>query len=160
MRRMLMLGAAASAALGLATAASAAANGDFIRDAIKGDNSEIMLGRMAAHRATSPEVRAYGRQLMQDHNQGLRQAAFVAQRLGVPTPAGPSAEARMEQAKLSVLVGRNFDREFVRYMIRDHQKDIADFQQQANGEGPTARFARQTLPTLHRHLDMATRLAR
>ena len=69
-------------------------------------------------------------------------------------------EARDEAAKLARLSGRAFDAEFARYMIEDHRKDIADFETEARGGGPVTRaLATGTLPTLHKHLEIAERLA-
>lgn len=52
--------------------------------------------------------------------------------------------------------GRAFDMEVRRYMIDDHHKDIAKFQEQArSGDRRTANLARAQLPTLRKHLRIA-----
>jgi putative membrane protein len=43
-------------------------------------------------------------------------------------------------------------------MVDDHEKDIKKFQQESEGSGPVADFAKQTLPTLKEHLQMAQSL--
>lgn len=74
--------------------------------------------------------------------------------VSVPTAMMP--EARSEYGKLQRMRGREFDREVKRYMIEDHQKDIADFEDQAkNGDRQTAALARAQLPTLRKHLRIA-----
>ena len=67
-------------------------------------------------------------------------------------------QARQERRELQNMSGPAFDREFVRYMVHDHKSDIRKFDEQAHGGGPVAEMARQTLPTLHKHLDMAKHL--
>jgi putative membrane protein len=68
-------------------------------------------------------------------------------------------EARAEQSKLMHLRGRAFDREVRRYMINDHQKDIAKFEAQArSGDRQTASLARMQLPVLRKHLRIAESL--
>ena len=63
-------------------------------------------------------------------------------------------------AKLQQLSGRDFDHEFIRVMVEDHQKDIAEFKKEAGeGHGPVEQLAAQTLPTLEKHLQMAQSLS-
>src|ERR1700760_4671555 len=79
MRKTLILFAAASVA-GLAFSAHAQSNGDargFIEDAIRADNAEMMLGKLAASHATDPKVRDYGRMLYDDHAHAKDKAAAV-----------------------------------------------------------------------------------
>jgi putative membrane protein len=54
--------------------------------------------------------------------------------------------------------GPAFDREFVRYMIEDHRKDIHAFEATKVGLRPDGELARQTLPALRKHLEMAEQL--
>ncbi|MBV9882554.1 MAG: DUF4142 domain-containing protein, partial [Sphingomonadaceae bacterium] len=64
-------------------------------------------------------------------------------------------------SRLQRLSGPAFDREFVRYMTRDHREDIAKFEQQVRtGDRRTAALARAQLPTLREHLRIAESLSR
>lgn len=151
----LVLAAAASAACAQPNAAR-----HFLEDALKGDNSEMMLGQMAAENGASPALKAYGQTLHDDHARAREQVVPLAQREGVAVTEEPMPEAAAERRKLERLHGRAFDREFARYMVSDHKKDIAEFQKQARTRGPAADLARQTLPVLRKHLAMAQRLNR
>jgi putative membrane protein len=158
MTHAILRGACAAFALAIAAPLAAHAQDphEFLRKAIKGDNSEIMLGHMAENRGADPAVRHFGHTLVEDHTMARDQAMRVASRMGVPPPDGPTREAMMERDRLSGMRGRGFDREFVRYMIDDHQKDIGDFRDEAHAmNGPASRMAREQLPTLRKHLDMA-----
>ena len=152
----------ASLAFALAGAAAAQGGGDrhFLHDALRGDNSEMTLGQMAADRGASPGVRDYGRMLHDDHAKAKRDAVAVASQFGVQDTDEMMPEARAEQAKLRRLHGHAFDREFARYMVKDHRHDIAEFRKQAHGRGPVAALARTTLPALEKHLPVAERLRR
>lgn len=144
----------------IATPVLAAPPRQFLTKAIEGDNSEMRLGALAEQRGASPRVRDFGRTLQSDHAEARRQAVAVAQRMGVPATHEIAPEARAERRKLNRLSGRAFDREFARYMVEDHRKDIRDFEMQARSrDRATADLARQTLPALHKHLDMARDLA-
>ncbi len=57
------------------------------------------------------------------------------------------------------LNGSEFDREFARYMVQDHEKDISKFKNEASsGRGAVPQLAERTLPTLDKHLHMAESL--
>jgi len=128
----------------------------FLENSIRGDISEVMLGRMAARRADSPRVRELGRVLVADHSAAKDQASALARRMGMTVPDMPTRVAIRERTRLTPLSGETFDREFTRFMIRDHRQDVAEFREQivANG-GPVSRLARMQLPVIQKHLDMA-----
>jgi putative membrane protein len=133
---------------------------EFITDAIQGDNSEIMLGQMAAQKGGSQQVKDFGKTLVADHSTAKEEASTVAKALGVLPPDTPMAEAKDEQKKLSTMSGDGFDHEFASYMITDHKKDIQEFQDQAKGnDGQTSALASKQLPVLQKHLKMAQAIA-
>lgn len=142
-------------------AAVASRGASFLKEAMQGDNSETTLGAIAAKRGGSAGVRDFGAMLASDHRKGKLEAATVARRLGVPVTSRMAPEAIAERAKLARLSGRDFDREFARYMVEDHHKDIAKFSSEARSRDPAAAvaLAKQTLPVLRRHLAVAERLA-
>ena len=69
----------------------------------------------------------------------------------------PHAEelSRLEQ-------GGDFDKEFVRVMVAEHEKAVALFERAAGtlGDADLKAYAEKTLPTLRHHLEMARSLAR
>ena len=131
----------------------------FITDAIKGNLSEIALGQLAAKKGTSEGVRRYGKTLAADHTQANDDASAVAAKLNLTPPAEPSAEGRKEQSRLRRLSGRAFDNAFLNYMIKDHELDIQEFEDQVKaGNGETSKMAERQLPTLRKHLEMARAL--
>lgn len=132
---------------------------DFLNYAIRGDNSEIMLGRMGVQRAETPAGRDFAQTLVTDHTQARSEAVRVAAHLRMRPPRGVAREAIEARDHLRRLSGWAFDREFARYMVGDHQNDIAKFRKEADaGRGPTSALAQRQLPTLQRHLAMALRL--
>jgi putative membrane protein len=140
-------------------AAYAAPASQFLSDAIKGDNSEVRLGQLIATRGHSPEVRRFGNTLVEDHSEARVQASAVARQMHASVPGTMMAEAQSEYHKLQRLHGHAFDREVRRYMINDHQKDIAEFRSQArDGDRKTAALASAQLPTLRKHLRIAKSL--
>lgn len=130
----------------------------FLEEAMKGDNSEMMLGQLAEQRGASSGVKAFGRTLHEDHAHAKTEAEPVARKAGVALTDAVTPEAAQERRKLQALHGSAFDQEFARYMVQDHKKDIAKFEQEAHESGAAAQLATKTLPVLRKHLDMAERL--
>jgi putative membrane protein len=125
----------------------------FIEDAIRGDNSEIALGQLAAKKGQGKEVRQFGQLLVTDHEKNKKEAANL---LGGGTSEEMTPEAEQEIKKLQTLSGAEFDKEFATHMINDHRQDLEKFQQVANsGSGDVVDFARKSIPTLQKHLATA-----
>jgi putative membrane protein len=140
----------------LSSSAFAAPPAQFLRAAIQGNYSEVTLGRLIQNRSSSPQVRNFGAMLVRDHSHGLAQAKTIAARLRLRVPLTLTSEARREAVLLRHLNGRAFDREVRRYMIGDHQKDIAEFRAQVrSGDRATSGYAAATIPVMRRHLAMA-----
>ena len=155
--RLLTVVAAMSAT---ATGALAASDATFLKKAIKGDNSEMTLGKMAQADGASTGVRDFGRMLNEDHAAAKQKTLPVAKAHGVADTEAMAPEAMAEQRKLRGLHGAAFDREFAAYMVKDHKKDISDFEKQAkSGDKATRTLAADTLPTLRKHLETAQSLA-
>ena len=151
----------AISALSLAAPAAAAPARKFLNDAVQGDRSEMTLGRLIQSEGGSFAVRAFGAKLVRDHARAHAQALALARSMHIGISDTIMPEARAERSKLQRLRGSPFDREVRRYMVRDHRKDIAEFEAQAShGDGRTAELARQTLPTLRKHLSIAEALPR
>jgi len=149
----------ALAALAAVPAKAAQSPSDFVTDAMKGDNSEIKLGQLAAAKGNSSAARAFGKTLVADHTKAKQAMANAASAMGVTPTDDASAEALAELTKLSSMSGPAFDREFARYMVSDHEKDIKEFEAQADSNDKTSAIAKQQLPDLRKHLTMARALA-
>lgn len=150
----------AGMASGAETAGSAAEA--FLLDAIKGNNSEMKFGRLAAEKGSSKAVKDFGTMLVTDHGKAGADALTLATAAGLARTNATKPEADAEYAKLEGLAGADFDKEFARYMVDEHQKTIAKFETAAKDTQArdVAEFARKTLPTLKKHLETAKTLAK
>ena len=133
----------------------------FLEQALRGDNSEIMLGRIAADRARDPQVREFGRTLVQDHAEARTDVIQVGRHMGLHPTRDVTDDARDLRDRLRDARGREFDRMFIRHMVDDHRQDIDKFRDEAREHhGPVSDLAERQLPTLQKHLDMALALDR
>jgi len=161
MNRSFLLVGAFAAAMGWSSVAQADSPREFLSQAQQGNNSEIMLGRLAADQARSPAVRDFGIKLVSDHRQARNEVRDVGRRFGLRPDREIAPEALEERDRLARMRGREFDREFIRYMVDDHRKDIGNFRDEAReNHGAVSELAQRQLPTLREHLRMAIALER
>jgi putative membrane protein len=130
----------------------------FIKAVIEGNNAEIEVGKLAQQKGQTDAVKQYGAMLVKDHGDANTKALQVAHQLNVEPPTGTSLGQKATYAKLKVLSGGSFDTSFAKSMVSDHQSDIKEYQQQAQKSDPAGDFAKETLPTLQKHLDQAQKL--
>jgi putative membrane protein len=131
----------------------------FMKNAIQGDMAEIEIGQLAQKNGQSEKVKQFGKTLEQDHSANLAKAKTLAESMNLSLPTQPSAKEKATYDKLSKLKGAAFDKQFAKDMVADHKKDISEFQREAKKSGDAADFAKQTLPTLHKHLSLAQSLS-
>lgn len=132
----------------------------FIKDAMEGDLAEVKMGKLAQEKAQSQGVKDFGKMLEQDHGEHSQKVQSKAQELGVTTPQEPNTTQKSMYDRLSKLSGSQFDDQFVKAMVTDHKKDIAEYEKEAKSKSTLADFAKETLPTLEHHLQTAQTLAK
>lgn len=131
----------------------------FVTDAVKGDNGEVAIGQLARANGASDAVKQFGTTLVTDHGAHKAKLATLAGDAGVPVTDDIMAEAQANLDKLKGLSGDAFDKAFKDMMVEDHNNNIAKYEKQASsGDAKTAALAKDTLPTLRKHLEMAKAL--
>lgn len=138
------------------TAAIDTATKNFILNASIGAMQEVVSGQLAAQKAASPEVKAFGNQMVTDHNKAQAKLMQLAKSKGYELP--PAAAGTIPDMMLKNATGKDFDRIYVHMMVPDHRKTVLMFQTYAiSGKDPDIKaFAQQTLPILKQHLDAIT----
>jgi putative membrane protein len=132
----------------------------FIEDAAEGGMMEVQAGQLAASKATDPEVKAFGEMLVKDHTKAHDELVKLANSKKVELPAAPSRGQRKDIEKLGKLSGKEFDKKFAEMGVKDHEKDIKDFEK-ASGKvkDPELKaWIDKTLPVLKQHLAQAQKL--
>jgi len=161
--RLGLLSAAALAAAILSAPLALAGNkaDGFMQKAIAGNLAEIKVGQLAQQKGATEGVRQFGTVLEEDHSKANQQAMTAASSMGVTPPAAPTPKQQAEYQKLASLSGTEFDKAFVKAMVKDHKKDIAEYKKEAKGtNSPAASYAQEILPDLHKHLQLAETLER
>lgn len=119
--------------------------------------AEVQLGKLAGQKASDPEVKAFGQKMVEDHTNANDKLTAIAQKQGITLPSAMDPNGQSVYKKLQKLSGPQFDRTYMKAMVKDHAQDIKEFQKEANkGKDPQIKsFAADTLPTLQAHLQLA-----
>lgn len=126
----------------------------FAMKAAQGGMAEVQLGQLAAQKASNPDVKAFGQQMVDDHSKANDQLKSVAAQENMTLPTTLDSKEQSLYNKLQGLSGADFDKMYVKSMVKDHQEDVKEFQKEADkGKDPQIKnFASQTLPVLQQHL--------
>ena len=144
-----------------ADAGKAASDENFVKEASAGGLAEINFGRLAAQGAANPDVRAFGRQMVEDHGRANDELNRVADKAGITPSPSMDAAHKDQFDKLTGLRGDDFDRQYVAGQLTDHKAAVALFEAESkNGKNADLKaLAGELLPTLKQHLDMVQKLS-
>jgi putative membrane protein len=142
---------------GQAMAAVSAADKMFAGEAAQGGLAEVEMGQLALQKGTSPQVKQFAQQMVSDHTKANQELMQLAKSQGLDLPSEVDAKHKSDMDRLQGMNGSAFDKAYMQDMVQDHQKDVADFQKQAQSGGDPAlkAFAQKYLPVLQQHLQMA-----
>lgn len=133
----------------------------FVSEALKGGMAEVQMGQLAEEKAESNDVKNFGRKMVEDHNKLGDQMKQVASQIGVTAPTSPTMLDQVEIKKLSGLSGNDFDQEYIKVMVKDHEQDLKDFKKEADsGNSPSVKdAASQGADVISEHLSMIQQIA-
>ena len=119
--------------------------------------AEVEWGKLATEKASSSDVKQFGQRMVDDHTKANDELKSLASKNGWNLPTDIGAKNQSEKERLSKLSGTEFDREYMKHMVTDHKKDVAEFEKESNSakDSDLKGFASKTLPTLQEHLKLA-----
>lgn len=134
---------------------------DFLKKAAEGGKAEVELAQLVLQKTQDPKVRQFAQKMIDDHTKNGQQLQQVASQVGATLPSNIDPEAQQMKDKLSNLSGEQVDKQYMDFEVKDHQKDISEFQKEASsGQDQTVKnFAQTSLPTLQEHLKLAQEIA-
>jgi putative membrane protein len=125
----------------------------FIEKAANAGQEEIDISRAIMDRTTNPQVKAFAQMMVDDHSAAKAALAGIVAVKGVELPiSGPDTTEKWSKKSTSDL-----DQDYVSKMIADHKDAVELFQKEADkgSDMDVKGFARDTLPTIQHHLEMA-----
>ena len=129
----------------------------FVTFAADAGMLEVQLGKLAATKGSSPEVKKFGESMVADHTKANDELKTLAEKKGLKVPVTLSAKSQKKYEELSTKAGADFDKAYADQMVKDHQAVIAKFKQesQAGNDAELKAWAEEKLATLEHHLMMA-----
>jgi len=130
---------------------------EFVDEAAQGGLLEVRLGNVAQQRASSAEVKTFGQHMVTDHTKANAELTQLASQKGVRASSELDAKHQKMVDEMQEKSGDKFDRDYVDFMVEDHEKDVKLFETASReAKDPDLRaMAAKTLPTLRMHLQMA-----
>jgi len=125
----------------------------FIIQASISNLQEIAIGRLAAERTGSPEVKAFAAKMATDHSQAEAQLMQLVRIKGIQIPK-EATDPPVEDMMLKNTPAKDFDDIYVHMMVSGHRETVGLFESYSFvGKDPEVKaFARQMLPVLKEHL--------
>ena len=134
---------------------------DFVRSVLESDVAEMQLGQMAQDKSQSDDVKQFGQKMMENRKRLDDQMKQIAGRLQVSEPKGPSKKDKELIAKLETLSGPQFDEEYIRAVVKDHEKNVKEFNSEAQAaqDPGVLQAAKMDAPVLAQHLQVIEQIA-
>jgi putative membrane protein len=134
----------------------------FIKETAAGNHKEVTLAELAASKSQNEEIKALAEHIKKDHSEANTKLKSIAEKHGVIINQTGDSKQQRGLARFQNLSGAQFDQEFAKEMLRDHQKTITRFEQTAKeaSDSDVQEYAQQTLPKLRQHLQHAKTAAK
>src|SRR5260370_35874547 len=91
----------------------------FMKKAAKGGTMEVAMGKLAEQNGQSEDVKSFGKRMVTDHSKANDELKSIASKKGVQLP---SKEPTTKWSS---------DKAYMDAMVKDHEKDLAEFQEEA-----------------------------
>jgi putative membrane protein len=151
---VLLLSVAALSVAGVATAQDtpasktssvSAKDKTFMKKAARGGMMEVAMGNLAQQNAQSEDVKSFGKRMVTDHSKANDELKSIAERKDVTLP------------KKEPKVKWTSDKAYMDAMVKDHEKDLAEFQKAADtaSDPDVKKFAEDTAKMIQEHLNLA-----
>jgi putative membrane protein len=133
---------------------------EFVQKAASGGMHEVALGKIATIKAKNANVKAFAELMVADHgkaNEDLKKAAAAA---NIPVPDTMNEKHQKEVDRFKNYNGTEFDRDYMKHMIADHEHDAALFTRASKeAKNPAIKeFATRTLAVVQDHLKAAKKI--
>ena len=148
---------AASDTSGTATAATQMSTDDqnFMQKAATGGLAEVSLGQQVSPAAKNADAKSFADKMVTDHGKANDELKQLASTKGVSLPTDTDQEHK--DAAQKVMSAKNVDKAYMDEMVKDHDKDVKEFEDASKSEkdADLKAWIDKTLPVLKEHQKMA-----
>lgn len=132
----------------------------FVKMAASDSMHESKLGEIAQVKAASPDVKAFGKRMVIDHAKAINDLRTAVTSGNMQVPDKMTEKHQKDVEHFQNYKGDNFDRDYIKHMVEDHEKGVKVFTRAAKEcKNPALKtYAENTLPTLKEHLELAKKI--
>lgn len=132
----------------------------FVDKASTAGRMEVAAGKVAMTRARHDDVKKFAARMVEDHTKANSELLTIVSdaRIAIPEKLTPEQEKMLMH--LSADTTKDFDKEYMKHMVEDHEKAVELFtkaSKEVKNEKLKA-FAEKTLPTIKEHLEMSKKI--
>lgn len=129
----------------------------FLKEVAEMCQAKSALGQLAAERAANKRVTQFVERMNEAHKRIGQETQLLASRHDVKLPTELSDEHKQKLKEFSSLSGHAFDREYLRYILRDLQSEVYEFEEsmQTLEDPDVFHWAYRIIPTLRAHVEDA-----
>ncbi len=129
-----------------------------------GNQAELQLAQLGAQNAQSPDVKQLAQAMQTEHQQMDQKLTQTAQSMGVSLEGKDfqkrQADAKKDAEKLQSKTGKDFDKEFMSRIVKDHESSVKEVKDAASDaqkgkHQELASLLQQTQTQIQGHLDHA-----
>jgi putative membrane protein len=133
----------------------------FMEKAAAGGMEEVDLGNAVKDKASDQQVKDFANKMVTDHTKANDELQALMTQKGLSAPTAIPAKNKAKDDKLKAKSGADLDKAYMADMVKDHDKDVKEFQNEAtNGNDPDVKaWAAKTVTTLQEHDKMAHDIA-
>jgi len=133
---------------------------EFLVDATEINLEEISIGQLAQQKSTNPEIKKFGKMLVDDHTKLSGEVKTVAESRNISLPTSITEDGQEQYNKLNEKSGLDFDKKFVDMMIDGHEKAIDKFTKASknSNDEEIKTWASNNIASLTAHLQHAKML--
>lgn len=104
---------------------------EILVDAAEFDLQQRELGKLAQARGVSTAVKDLGKMMETHHNDSFNELSGLAKSKQISIPSAITEDGQKEYDKLSKADAKNFDKDYLDRIFKDHHEAIEDFTQDA-----------------------------
>jgi putative membrane protein len=132
----------------------------FVTEAARGGMMEVRLGELAKQKGGSQAVRDFGQRMVADHLKANDELKQIVSSKGATLPSDLTHHENAMIEKFEKLSGADFDKDYASAMVKDHKKDLKEFQDAAKDctDPELKSFAQKTAGIIEEHLRIAQSL--
>lgn len=131
---------------------------DFVETASAKGIAEIETARMALDEGTQ-NIHEFANRMIQDHTKANKELKEIAKQQDLEVADDATLMDKAKAMMLSIRDDESFDEAYIENQINAHEQAIELFERASHSDNDAIKaFAREKLPTLREHLQMAKQL--